>query len=109
MHFIGVLIDMSSGEILNANNVVNFGTGIGQLTDSQSIRIYPNPTAGKVNISGSENMDISVYSTTGNLVYSLMKGPAREIDLSNLENGLYIIQLKIADNNIISKKISIIK
>ncbi len=56
---------------------------------------YPNPTTGKINISTEleGNSTISVYSLTGELVYNSLVYTNEVIDLSELNEGMYVVQL----------------
>lgn len=108
MHFIGALIDMSNGEILNANNVINFATGIGE-KDMDNVNIYPNPAAGKVTIEGVADAEVLIYSSSGNLVYTGHIFSSGELDLSTMDNGFYFVVIKLADKTTIHRKISIIR
>ena len=71
--------------------------------NTTGLSIYPNPTTGNLNIQwtnqASGNATISVLDMTGREVYitSYMMNTASgktEIDLSSLENGMYLIDIK---------------
>jgi len=65
--------------------------------------IYPNPTAGLLNISSIYTIDkIEVYSILGRLV--IRNQNSNTINLSNLSDGLYIAKI-YANGKILSKKI----
>ena len=75
------------------------------ITESHSaiLEIYPNPSDGVLNIS--QNFESAeLYDISGNLVkeweYSLNK-----IDVSFLDDGVYLLKLKLHDQSIIEKKI----
>lgn len=79
-------------------------TSVGDLTlnaNEDNYRIYPNPTTNKVSISnfhtGIEN--ITVMDLTGRTVMSF-KPMADQIDLSHLDNGIYLIQMNVGDKKI---------
>lgn len=62
--------------------------------NTNSISIYPNPTTGIVNLKTSENANIEVYNTLGELVKTIkLEKSFLQIDLSNLSKGLYIINV----------------
>ncbi len=87
-------------------------TGIGDNESNRSIYIYPNPTSGVVNISndGSENntYEILVFNTLGKLVKQIQSSV--NIDLSDLNNGLYIIKIINETNEVLlTERISLIK
>lgn len=56
---------------------------------------YPNPTKGILNFSTAETIDVTVIDITGKIVHTA-KGinDAGSINLSNLQKGLYIAQIK---------------
>ena len=73
-----------------------------------SISAYPNPTTGRLNIlwneNAAENANMIVTDITGRQVYTstlmLSNGSGvSAIDLSALNNGLYIISIKTATLN----------
>lgn len=89
---------------------VTGSVGIKGNTASQSISIFPNPTAGILNINAIEaNGTIEVYNVIGDKVYSnsVVKGN-NSIDLSGLANGAYFLKVN-SNNQIISKKVVLSK
>jgi hypothetical protein len=115
---IGILIDMTTGEILNANNVIDPYLGIDNLNVDANVGIYPNPFNNLTNIVFSttkpEMVKVDVYNLLGGLVYSeaakQYQGGENKIQFSgsNLENGVYFIQLTIGERTYI-QKVSVIK
>jgi hypothetical protein len=76
-------------------NIPNNGIGINDLIVS-NLTIYPNPSAGVINIEGlnlNESSLLSVYSMDGRLV-SQSELINSTIDLTNLETGIYWIELR---------------
>ena len=66
-----------------------------ELSNDIAIEVFPNPSAGKVNISSAQNLDfIAVYDFMGRLVYSqkTQKSKLCELNLSYLKNGNYVIE-----------------
>ena len=68
--------------------------------DEENIHIYPNPAKDKITVEGiaikSESILLEVYNSTGRLCFSKQTDPANtsiSFDISNLTNGLYIIQI----------------
>ncbi len=77
---------------------------------SVAVRIYPNPNNGHFFVeSNSENSIIAIYDPLGKKVFDWkMNTQLMEIDLSNLSNGIYSVQISsVSENNIY--KISILK
>ncbi|PKP37308.1 MAG: hypothetical protein CVT98_06240, partial [Bacteroidetes bacterium HGW-Bacteroidetes-15] len=62
--------------------------------ESISVTAYPNPTMGLVTIeSNGDIKSIEVYSVTGAKIYSnsSVNNATNEVDLSNFQNGIYIV------------------
>ncbi len=72
--------------------------------------VYPNPTSGlffieRVKV---DKQLVYIYELSGKLVYSKECGSKTEIDLSYLNEGIYIVLINIGDR-VINKKVNIIK
>lgn len=72
-----------------------------------SISVYPNPSKGVIKIDGECN-SISVYDMGGREVVSPMIANGQEINLSKLQNGIYIMRISTNDGEI-TKRIVINK
>lgn len=84
----------------------NETTGLGEsekLILEQSVLIYPNPASDKINIEIKGNfgkVQYSVYNTSGKIVQNgKIKDFSKTVDISNLERGVYIFELKDLENN----------
>lgn len=69
--------------------------GIGDGFASDLFKIYPNPSNGMIYIDNFNNeiSNINVLSVTGSMVAEfVVQNPTQKIDLSHLEQGLYLIQ-----------------
>ncbi|WP_373520776.1 T9SS type A sorting domain-containing protein [Aquiflexum sp.] len=92
-------------------NVV--GVTMNYLGENFGVKVYPNPTQGKVNILAENqhfnNATISIYNPQGSLVYTLKNHSGRntEIDLSGLNKGIYLV--KIYNNHHVETKKIILK
>ena len=75
---------------------VNIGTtGINDIKNS-NIKIYPNPTNNIINIerlNKNENNNIQIFDMQGKLVITKIFTEKVMIDLSELENGVYVIKI----------------
>lgn len=84
------------------------GTSVGDL-NGITVDVQPNPTRGIVNVLFSQptfnEIDVQVYSIDGKLLQNnrVAEQSALQIDLSNYDNGLYIIKLIDADKALTSK------
>lgn len=97
-------------------NVVNpsVATGINSAEAAElNYSIFPNPNNGLFNLSlnglNSDNVNVSVYSVVGKLVYqsegSSNNGTfSKDISLDGVSNGVYFIKVA-SDNKVITKKV----
>lgn len=89
-------------------NVV--GVTLSELKEKLAVKVYPNPTQGRVNILSEnqnlENATISLYDTQGSLVFTLTNQSGRlfDFDLSGLNKGVYLIKI-YSDYQVETKKI----
>lgn len=66
--------------------------------------IYPNPSSGKVFFKNTlVQNEIQIFDMFGKNVFELPKGIYKEIDLSNLPNGVYLIKLSNENQSQIDK------
>lgn len=65
--------------------------------------LFPNPTNGIVCIEGTIASEVQVYNVLGQLVKTVQN--KNEIDLSNLNDGVYTLQIKDENNVFINKKV----
>jgi Secretion system C-terminal sorting domain len=78
-----------------------------------SLTLYPNPSSNEVTIgyslSSLQNVDFGIYDIRGRLVRKIEKGKKQagkyvlKVDISNLANGIYIIQMRTGDDAIFKK------
>ena len=69
---------------------------------NNQITVFPNPTTGFINIATSLQVDVSIFNTLGQLI--LQENNAKQIDISDLNNGMYQMILTY-DGNKFTKKI----
>ena len=70
--------------------------GLTNLNGQEDFFIFPNPSDGIISIDNisSQKINIKVFNTTGELKYK-EQNISSEIDLSNLSNGIYILEIEI--------------
>jgi hypothetical protein len=74
---------------------------------SSDLLLYPNPTNGVLNIELQSDFDqIDVYDVLGTLVMSF--GNEKQIDLSNLKTGLYLIRFA-SENGVEQRRVEVSK
>ena len=61
----------------------------------EDVSIYPNPSNGVINIkTSSDVLNVNVFDISGKIVHSTTLNGNLSIDLSQLEKGSYIIELR---------------
>ena len=93
------------------------GVGIEQLTDTESLNIFPNPfnktTEIDFNLSKQEDVSLCIYNIIGEIVYKTDEGKLEagnhriKIGRENLISGVYFLRMSIGEKAI-TRKISII-
>lgn len=86
-----------------------FTVGINNISQIENtLSIYPNPTNENITInfiSSSKNTSVKIYDTTGRIVKNIenVRSGENTINISELEAGLYILNLQ-DDNNSVTKR-----
>jgi hypothetical protein len=97
--------DFSFDSPLTENNKPVWGTCPTASIDDQNqldISIYPNPTNDKLFIQGlSSSSRVSIYNVLGKLVLS--QTISKEIDVNNLQSGIYVIKIAEEQKEIVRK------
>ena len=92
---------------------VNKTVGVSEKTESTAFVVYPNPNKGMFTLSyevfDTEDLQIQVLNIVGNIIYSKeykkVNGKfSKEINLSNVANGIYSVEIK-ANKKIVRQKL----
>ncbi|PKP52032.1 MAG: hypothetical protein CVT92_10790 [Bacteroidetes bacterium HGW-Bacteroidetes-1] len=118
LHVVGFLLDYSTGEIMNANNVISHYVGISRQIEEQNISVYPNPfgdfTNVTFNLTTKDVAKIEVYDIFGKIVSTVSEQDVTagqntiRVNSASLPNGNYFMKLTIG-NQIVTRKITISK
>lgn len=96
-------------DICNDLGNKNAITEINQEENNFDFQLYPNPSNGSFTIQISDFQNdclVEIYSIIGELVYNKIYNNEEKIFITNLNNGIYVINVKTA-NKFITKKIII--
>ncbi len=104
---VAIIIDNATGGIINATEVaLNTTLANTSFTNDLGFKIYPNPSNGIVNISTSVTSDIIISDISGKTVFSKNQlFGENEINLSNLQSGIYFVKAKSETTETVSKLI----
>jgi hypothetical protein len=75
-------------------------TNVNKTENSLKILVYPNPFVDKINIDAEDKVNTKIYSILGKEVINTH---SKQIDASNLENGLYLYQIYNNNGILVSK------
>lgn len=89
---------------------VTWPVGVDNSLVDKQYNLYPNPASTIIRINGYEKGRVKVYSTTGALVLELERLPEdNTLNISNLSNGVYFINIQDSDSKVVTKKLIISK
>lgn len=101
-----------SGNMFGTITVVPDGSlNTENFTTLESFKLFPNPAKNQLNISFdrqiSEKIDIKIYNTLGQKVRQLKtnSGISVDLDISDLNSGLYLVKLTQAENSVTKRLI----
>lgn len=112
-------LEASSIYMVRAFAIVNGTTFYGTETTFQtwtegvnelesSLKLYPNPTSGVLNIHGEGMSSIEVYNTVGQRVMTQeVNGNEAQVNTESLNNGMYFIRIKANDGNVLNRTFSV--
>lgn len=63
------------------------------------IKVYPNPTAGKISFSNLENNTFKLYSVLGKEMSFQFSQENQEMDISHLQQGIYFLEIRGTQNS----------
>jgi len=79
---------------LTSKSYTQFFVGIADNFLKEQVNVYPNPATSYVNVSMPANSELRVINLTGQVIsYVQNTSNTERIDLSNLSNGVYFIQV----------------
>lgn len=86
----------TDAQIVTVNCVLQLPNGINDIQDNNQVLIYPNPAFDKLHIQTNQDIDeIYIYNYVGQIVKTFKQTVNNEIDISQLETGIYIAEIKL--------------
>ncbi len=106
---IQVLANCTNGLISDPSNMITVtttNTGISDYDLESRVRVYPNPTVGKVTITAESQMEcVNVYDVYGKLIQTLkVEDTSAEVDMSSYAAGVYFVRIQ-TDNGLVTKRV----
>ena len=76
---------------------------------NETLRLYPNPVKETLTIEGQNIQQVNVYNTMGQLVKSVnCNDNIVNINVNDLQNGMYIVNVIDANAEMSSRKVSVL-
>lgn len=80
--------------------------GVNEL--EETLKIYPNPTSGILNIQGEDMKSIEVYNTIGQCVMTQeVNGNDIQLNTESLNNGIYFLRVRANDGAVLNRTFSV--
>ena len=81
---------------------------VGLEDEGHSLRIYPNPTTGILNVQGKGMTSVEVYNTAGQRMMSQAVGDnGIQLNMESLSNGIYFLRIHANDGAILNRTFSV--
>ena len=74
--------------------------------EANNIQVYPNPATNEVYISTADQVNATILDLNGSIVKTTSASGIQSINIENLQNGTYILQLSDAKGNVQTRKIT---
>jgi len=78
------------------------GSASNEVFESQTLKLYPNPTNGLVYIDAQDLQSYEVYNLLGQ---RLMSGNSEVINLQDVSNGTYIVKVRTQSDEVMTSKV----
>lgn len=101
-----MVIETFNGILIKPNvNIDDAVLGLDEFANANDdIAIYPNPSVGLLNVFGNDIKQMSLYDLNGKQV-SIPKAIHNQIDVSQLQTGMYILKVTLGNGEVRTKKI----
>ena len=81
-------------------------TGLSEL--ESSLKLYPNPTSGVLNIEGADMTSVEVYNAIGQrILLKEVSGNSVQINTEAMNNGVYFIRIHANDGSVLNRTFSV--
>lgn len=77
----------------------NYTTNLVELAQILNFNVYPNPATGaiKIETGSNESYEITIFNTLSQVVLTTQTTDSKEVDISALSNGTYVVEIKQHD------------
>jgi hypothetical protein len=117
-HAVVMIVNATTGEVMNAGKSTSIATvGLEEIESVANYSVYPNPSAGSVNIAfnllNKANVSVQITDALGNVVYtsasSLMSAGEQNASFNgaNLADGMYFVNLNV-DGQVSTKRLTMV-
>jgi hypothetical protein len=106
------IVDMFSEDLVHrVTYQIHFSVevGIHEKYDIPQVIIFPNPVKDVLRVENALRTDIRIFTITGQLVKAFNNYDGSVIDMSSLENGIYLVRVKTDENSYVNQKITVLR
>ena len=84
-------------------------TGIGDINNTYSVNVFPNPAKDVINITSDYNIkSVTLVNYVGQTVFTqAVSGNSYQINVSEYVTGMYFVRVETTDGSVITKRIAI--
>ena len=108
VRIVGAAVDPVSSNNQACITINRGTTGINEIAEGE-VNVYPNPATTVINIDNAEGAQVSVFDINGRMITNVESASANQtIDASNFAKGMYIVRIANG-NNVITKKVSVVR
>ncbi|PLX04805.1 MAG: hypothetical protein C0595_01795 [Marinilabiliales bacterium] len=76
--------------------------------DASLVKVFPNPAKDELILKGFKNADLTVVSSSGQVVVQKVSYNGGRLDISKLSRGVYFVNIRLEDNQVVYKKIVVL-
>jgi hypothetical protein len=90
--------------VISLSSLFQFNLATGPKFGEYYIKVYPNPTSGKLNILTDEASRVSIYNVNAQLILNDKTLSGKEnysLDISHLNNGLYLVHIQQLNSGVV--------
>lgn len=86
------------------DNLANETLSATNFSMANDIRVYPNPSTGVFNVLLKQDASVEIHDMLGKVIYvNKVQAGTSIIDISNYQNGLYLLNIKFENGSVIKK------
>ncbi len=87
---------------------VEYGESVKEIAETTTC-VYPNPVKDVLTITSDNVNQVVMYNSLGQIVKTVKSNDVKNIDVSDLENGMYFVNVIDNNGNVLTNKVSVLR